>query len=230
MKAIIEEAGDHVANGFKALKLKIGKNQVFDRQAIIDVRSQFPDVTLMADANHAYNLNDAIAIGRVLDENNYAFFEEPIAPHHYSDFAKLRAKLDLAIATGECEQTRYGFRSLVESGGVDILQPDLAFCGGISEGLKIRALADSFGVSVTPHAWGTWIGFAAALHFHATAPPNPGRHENQLYFLECDNSENPVKDRAFAEKIEIRDGFAILPHKPGLGIAVDKSELRQFIV
>lgn len=230
LKTIIAEASHHVARGFKALKLKIGKNPAFDHKAIIDVRNQFPDVILMADANHAYNLNEAIGIGRVLDENNYAFFEEPIAPHHYSDFAKLHAKLDLAIATGECEQTRYGFRPLVESGGVDILQPDLAFCGGISEGLKIRALADSFGISVTPHAWGTWIGFAAALHFHATAPPNPGRHENHLYFLECDNSENPVKDRAFTEKIEIGDGYAILPQKPGLGIVIDKSELRNFIV
>ena len=230
LKAIIEEACDHAANGFKALKLKIGKNPVFDRRSIIDVRTHLADAILMADAKQAYNLNEAVGIARVLDENNYAFFEEPIAPHHYKDFTKLRTKLDLAIATGECEQTRYGFRSLVESGGVDILQPDLAFCGGVSEGLKIRALADSFGVSVTPHAWGTWIGFAAALHFHATAPPNPGRHENQLYFLECDNSENPVKDRAFAEKIEIRDGYAILPQKPGLGIAIDKSELRQFIV
>ena len=230
LKTIMAEASQHVGRGFKALKLKIGKNPAFDRKAIIDVRDQFPDVILMADANHAYNLNEAIGIGRVLDENNYAFFEEPIAPHHYSDFAKLRAKLDLAIATGECEQTRYGFRTLVESGGVDILQPDLAFCGGISEGLKIRALADSFGISVTPHAWGTWIGFAAALHFHATAPPNPGRCENNIYFLECDNSENPIKERAFVEKIEIRDGYAILPHKPGLGITIDKSELRPFTV
>ena len=230
LKTIIAEASHHVDRGFKALKLKIGKNPAFDRKTIIDVRNQFPDMILMADANHAYNLNEATGIGRVLDENNYAFFEEPIAPHHYSDFAKLRAKLDLAIATGECEQTRYGFRAIVESGGVDILQPDLAFCGGVSEGLKIRALADSFGISVTPHAWGTWIGFAAALHFHATAPPNPGRHENHLYFLECDNSENPVKDRAFSEKIEIDDGYAILPQKPGLGVVVDISELAKFIV
>jgi D-galactarolactone cycloisomerase len=230
LKTILAEASQHVALGFSALKLKIGKNPAFDHKAIVAVRNQFPDVILMADANHAYNLNEAVKIGRTLDEYSYTFFEEPIAPHHYNDFAKLRAKLDLAIATGECEQTRYGFRTLVESGGVDILQPDLAFCGGISEGVKIRALADSFGISVTPHAWGTWIGFAAALHFHATAPPNPGRHENQLCFLECDNSENPVKDNAFAEKIEIRDGSAILPQGPGLGVRVETSVLKQFVV
>ena len=230
LRTIIAEASQHIDRGFEALKLKIGKNPVFDRKVIINVRKEFPEVILMADANHAYNLNEAINIGRVLDENDYAFFEEPIAPHHYRDFAKLSAKLDLAIATGECEQTRYGFRTLVESGGVDVLQPDLAYCGGISEGLKIRALADSFGISVTPHAWGTWIGFAAALHFHATTPPNPGRHENHIFFLECDNSENPIKDRAFVEKIEICNGHAILPPKPGLGITIDKSELRHFTV
>jgi D-galactarolactone cycloisomerase len=230
IQIISDEAAQHVESGFKALKMKIGKNEAFDRRVIETVRQRFPDLTLMADANHAYNPNEALRMGRVLEANGYSFFEEPVAPHAYEDFAFLRAKLDVAIATGECEQTRFGFRRLIESGGVDILQPDLAHCGGISEGLKIRALANAFGVDVTPHAWGTWIGFAAALHFHAVCPHNPGRYEIQPLYLECDNSENPFKDRAFTEKILIKDGRAHLPQGLGLGVQVDKDALDEFIV
>jgi D-galactarolactone cycloisomerase len=113
---------------------------------------------------------------------------------------------------------------------VDILQPDLAHCGGLSEGVKIRTLANAVGVDVTPHAWGTWIGFAAALHFHAVNPPNPGRFEPRQLFLECDNSENPVKTRAFSRSITVTNGFAELPREPGLGIEVEPGVLDEFIV
>lgn len=228
LDVILEEAHRHVDAGFRALKIKVGKNLRFDRMLIEQMRSVFPDATLMADANHAYSLSEATQIGRVLDANRYSFFEEPLAPHALEDYARLRDKLDIAIATGECEQTRFGFRRLIESDGVDIIQPDLAFCGGISEGVKIRTLANSHGVDVTPHAWGTWIGFAAALHFHAAAPPNPGRFEQPTLFMECDNSESPVRDRVFKAKVTVKDGMAMVPESPGLGVEVDREVMLQF--
>ena len=228
--AILDEAEEHIRSGFQALKIKVGKNPEFDIKLIEAVRNRFAEIVLFADANHAYSLSEAVRIGRVLDANKYSFFEEPLAPHALEDFSLLRGKLDLAIATGECEQTRFGFRRLIECGGIDILQPDLAFCGGVSEGTKIRAMANAFGIDVTPHAWGTWIGFAAALHFHATAPPNPGRFEDELFFLECDNSENPVKSQVFSEPIVMESGFAVVPDKEGLGITVDKKALNRFLV
>lgn len=230
IQEILNEAAHHVDVGFRALKIKIGKNLAFDRRLAETMRAKFPDLTLMADANHAYSLNEAVQIGRVLEDNGYLFFEEPLAPHAFEDYVLLRKKLDVAITSGECEQTRFGFRRLIESGGVDIVQPDLAFCGGISEGLKIRALANAFGVDVTPHAWGTWIGFAAALHFHSIAPPNPGRFEDELLFLECDNSESPVRDQIFSEKITVKDGNALVPVRPGLGIEVNKDAMERFKV
>jgi len=140
----------------------------------------------------------------------------------------LRSKLDIAIASGECEQTRFGFRRLIESRGVDIIQPDLACCGGISEGVRIRVLANTFGVDVTPHVWGTWIGFAAALHFHSVAPPNPGRLEDELLLLECDRSESPIRDGVFCEKITVKGGKALVPDCPGLGVKVDREAMARF--
>ncbi len=230
IECIKDEAHSYAALGFDALKLKIGKNLVFDKRLLKKMRREFPAMLLMADANHAYNYNEALRIGRILEENDYSFFEEPVAPHAYEDFARLRSRIDTAIATGESEQTRYGFRRLIESEAVDIIQPDLSFCGGISEGLKIRSLANSYNVDVTPHAWGTWIGFSAALHFHATNLPNPGRHEANQLRLECDNSEHPIKSECFSKMIAIEDGFAILPQGPGLGIEVDKNALKKFEV
>ncbi len=222
---ILQEAAQNLENGFAALKLKTGKNLEWDLRLIKTVREKFPRAKLMADSNHAYNLAQAVKIGRLLDELDFLFFEEPLAPHALEQFALLRAKLDVPLATGECEQTRFGFRRLLESGGADIIQPDLAHCGGISEGLKIRAMANAMGVDVTPHAWGTWIGFAAALHFHATCPPNPGKFEPEPLYLECDNSENPAKEKLFSIGIEINHGKAVLPDGPGLGIEIYRNAL-----
>jgi D-galactarolactone cycloisomerase len=227
LEIILDEAANNLESGFLALKIKTGKNMAFDLRLIRKVRERFPEAMLLADANHAYSLSEAVRLGRVLDELDYRFFEEPLAPHAFEQFKMLRAKLDLPLATGECEQTRFGFRRLLESGGADIIQPDLAHCGGISEGLKIRAMANAMGVDVTPHAWGTWIGFAAALHFHATCPPNPGKFEPEPLYLECDNSENPAKERLFSRGIEIKKGRAVLPDEPGLGIEVDLKALKQ---
>ncbi|HIE52697.1 MAG TPA: mandelate racemase/muconate lactonizing enzyme family protein [Armatimonadetes bacterium] len=224
----LQEAARYVEAGFRAVKIKIGKNLTFDRQVVEALRAAFPHLTLMADANHAYSLNEALWMGRVLEDNGYFFFEEPLAPHALEDYALLRSKLEVAIASGESEQTRFGFRRLIETGGVDIVQPDLAFCGGISEGLKIRALANAFGVDVTPHAWGTGIGFAAALHFHAVAPPNPGRLEGELLFLECDCSENPLREQVLSETIAVEDGYAVVPNRPGLGVEVNQEALAKF--
>ena len=227
--SILDEARRHTSSGFQGLKIKIGKNLNFDQRLIEAIRKEFPEVNLMADGNHAYSYHEALRVGHVLDENDFLFFEEPLAPHAYEDYALLRSRLNTALASGECEQTRFGFRRIIEHGSVDIIQPDLAFCGGISEALKIRALANTFGVDITPHAWGTWIGFAAALAFHATNPPNPGRHETEPLLLECDMSENAIKKECFSTDIVIENGFAELPDSPGLGVRVNNSALKAFL-
>jgi D-galactarolactone cycloisomerase len=184
----------------------------------------------MADANRAYSLREAVQVGRALEECGFLFFEEPLAPHALEDYARLRAKLDVPLAAGESEQTRFGFRRVIEAGAIDVAQPDLAFCGGISEGLKIRAIANAAGVDVTPHAWGTPVGFAAAVHFHATAPPNPGRFEDELLLLECDHSDSPVREKVCPVHVEVEDGHARLPDRPGLGVEVDRDALTEFLV
>jgi D-galactarolactone cycloisomerase len=131
------------------------------------MREALPETSLMADANHAYDLPEAIAIGRVLDDHGFAWFAEPLSPEYEGQFRQLHDKLDVPLATGECEQTRYGFQRLLSAGGVQIAQPDLAYGGGPCEALRIRTVASSLGVNVIPHCRGTMLNLAAATHFLA---------------------------------------------------------------
>ncbi len=228
LEIILEEAASYVALGYQALKIKVGKNIDFDIRQIRTMRATFPDIALMADSNHAYDLPEAVKVGRVLDECSYSWFEEPLSPNHGRLFTKLAEKLDLPLATGECEQTRWGFQDLLSAGGIAIAQPDLAYCGGPSEALKIRAIASSHGVNVIPHAWGTMLNLATAAHFLASTFVEPGRAETTPPLLEIDQTPNPLRDELYSTPLEIKNGIASVPTLPGLGVEPDREALARF--
>lgn len=227
---ILTEAAGYVEQGYGALKIKVGKNLAFDKRLIAELRRACPDTRLMADSNHAFDLPEAIEIGRKLDEYGYSWFEEPLSPQHPELFRQLSDKLDVPIATGECEQTRWGFETLLSAGGVQIAQPDLAYCGGPSEALKIRAIASSKGVNVIPHAWGTMLNLATALHFLASTFMEPGRLEAAQPILETDRTPNPMRDEMYSTALEIKNGQAIVPTGPGLGVEPDRDAMQQFTI
>lgn len=228
--SLIEEALEYRRQGFAALKIKVGKNVDFDRRLIAAMRDALPDCRLMADANHAYDLAEAVRVGAVLDEHEFLWFEEPLSPEHPQLYRQLHAKLRLPLAGGESEQTRYGFQQLLSAGGVQIAQPDLAYCGGPSEALKIRGIASSLGINVTPHCWGTMLNLAAATHFLAATCAEPGRAESPPRLLEYDRTPNPLRDDIFETAVVVRGGIARVPDQPGLGVAVDRSAMDPLLV
>ena len=230
METILGEAQAHWEGGFRALKIKIGKNPSFDRHLIDAMRETFPEAQLMADSNHGYSLSEAISMGRRLSEADYAWFEEPLHPDLVNQFRQLSDAVTVPIATGECEQTRWGFQTLLETGGVQVAQPDLAYCGGPSEGLKIRAIASSLGVSVVPHCWGTQLNLACTTHFNATTVVEPGRLEAAEPTLELDRTENPLRDDMYAVPVDVDQGTARVPTGPGLGVEVDRKAMERFCV
>jgi len=230
IERLVAEASEYFEEGFQALKIKVGKNPVFDVELIARMRQALPTATLMADANHAYDLSEAIRVGGALDDYGFAWFEEPLSPEHPGLYRQLHEKLRVPLASGECEQTRYGFQQLLSSGGVHLAQPDLAYCGGPSEALKIRAVASSLGVNVVPHCWGTMLNLAAATHFIAATYQEPGRAEDAGPILEYDRTVNPLRDELFAAPIEIERAVARVPTAPGLGVTVDPSALATFRV
>ena len=219
-----DEAQRYVAMGFTAVKGKIGLLSVADdvrrmealREAVGD------DVLLMTDANHAYNRPTALRVGRSLEALGFHWFEEPLVPEDLDGCAALRRQLDIAIATGETEYTRYGFLELLRRDAADILQPDLARCGGLSEALRIRALATSFHTPICLHVWGSAVALAAALHFCAAQAPQPHtampRSPENEPMLEYDCNPNPLREDLLARPFALEGDQVLVPQSPGLGI------------
>ena len=230
LEEILEKAADYVGQGYQALKIKVGKNIAFDKKLATEMHRTFPAIRLMADANHAYDLPEAIEVGRVLDECRFAWLEEPLSPELHLQYRQLSDKLDLPLATGECEQTRWGFQTLLAAGGVQIAQPDLAYCGGPTEAIKIRSIASSLGINVVPHAWGTILNLASAAHFLASADVEPGRGEVVEPLLEVDSTPNPMRDEMYSVFMEITEGKVKVPTAPGLGVEPDRLAMESFCV
>ncbi|MBM4461188.1 MAG: hypothetical protein FJ011_26105 [Chloroflexi bacterium] len=136
--------------------------------------------------------------------------------------------VNIPIAGGEAEFTRYGFRSLIAQAAVDILQPDLCSAGGISEGLKIAALARAWSTRVTPHVWGAGVAIAAALHFIAALPDQPPSLNPASALLELDRIENPLREELLGAPLQIADSCAHVPQGPGLGIEVNEDALAAY--
>src|SRR5262249_51233978 len=149
----------------RGVKAQIGRNLSYDGALVRALREALPDATLMADAGIAYDLPEAMAIGRELEKAEFIWFEDPISPGYPQQDQHLSERLRRPLAAGEWEQTRWGFQALLSTGGVSVAQVNLAFCGGLTEALQIRAVAASHGVHVTPAGAGTMLNLAAALHF-----------------------------------------------------------------
>ncbi len=187
-----------------------------------------PGIRIMVDANHAYDALGAIRLGRLIEPYDIAWFEEPVPPEDLAGYREVKAALSIPIAGGEAEFTRWGFRPLITERLVDILQPDIAAAGGISETKKIADMANAFGVRVNPHVWGTAVALAASLQLIACLPHNPpGLHPIEP-LLEFDQSEHPIRMAVVTEPIVQQDGWVVIPDGLGLGIEIDRAALAKF--
>lgn len=227
---LLDEAAGYVSEGFRFLKVKLGKNMEYDREQVRRFRERFPFIQIAADSNHAYSFKEALQIGKLLEGLNYSWFEEPLAPDNYKDMARLREALHVPIAAGECEQTRFGFMRLAEAGSLDIYQPDLAYCGGITEFQKINAIASSVCADLVPHCWGLKVNLAVAASAISCVPENPGRFERRKVFLEADRTEHPVRDAIFLEGHSIHDGHFHFNDLPGLGVEINEAAMAEYVV
>ena len=171
---------------------------------------------------------EALDLVRRVDDCAIAWFEEPLAPDDYEGYRELRARSSIPIAAGECECGVAGFHQLFNAYAVDIAQPDLCACGGLTEGQRIAALARAHFVDVTPYCWGTGIGFAVGLHFLSTVDVQPGRLRALEPFLEMDRTENPLRDLLTTPRFQPVDGCVAVPAGPGLGVDVDAKRLEEF--
>ena len=240
-----ESVADHVARfrdeaaairegGFVAAKMKVGLGVRHDIRLARAVREGVgDDYPFMVDANHAYDTSQALEMGRALDDLGAHWFEEPVAPEDRAGYRFLRERLTTPIAGGEAEFTRFGWRDLLDSGGLSLAQPEVCALGGISEYLKVLALCQARLVPVTNHVWGSAVAVAVNIHLTAALEPMPGGLFPAEPWLEFDTTHNAFRDELLEEPLAIqaqvaKDGGVSVPSKPGIGVDPDRDFIAHY--
>ncbi len=230
------EANQIKEKNFKAMKMKIGLGPKEDLKLVSAVRDTIgSEFKLMVDANHAYNKNDALYVGKGLDEMNIYWFEEPVAPEDYDGYKELKEKLKTNIAGGEAEFTKYGWNQLIKNNCIDIAQPEVCGLGGITEYLKVSALAQSNFIPIVNHVWGSALSVAVNLHLLTTLPDMPGGLFPTKSMLEFDTTEKNIFITDLAEEkfsildqVKNKNGFASPLENIGIGINPNKDFIKKY--
>ena len=231
-----DEAAAIAEMGFVATKMKVGLGPADDIRLVEAVRRRLGgDFRLMVDANHGYTTSEALQVGLALDALGVHWFEEPVAPEDREGYRELRARLATNVAGGEAEFTRWGWRSLLEGRCLDIAQPEVCALGGISEYLKVLALAHAHFTPVVNHVWGSGLAVAVNLHLLTAMPPLPGGLHPWEPMLEFDTTPNLFRDELLRDDLGVWDavragGHATAPAGPGIGVEPDRAFLERFAV
>ena len=231
-----KEANQIKEKNFKAMKMKVGLGPKEDLKLVSAVREAIgDDFKLMVDANHAYNKNDALYVGRGLDEMEIYWFEEPVAPEDYDGYKELKERLKTNIAGGEAEFTKYGWNQLIKNNCIDIAQPEVCGLGGITEYLKVSALAQSNFIPIVNHVWGSALSVAVNLHLLTSLPDMPGGLFPTKSMLEFDTTEKNIFITDLAEEkfsildqVKDKDGFATPLENIGIGINPKKDFIKEY--
>ena len=230
-----DEAAAIKSSGFVATKMKVGLGPKQDVQLAESVRRGVgDDFPFMVDANHCYTVDQALYVGRALEELDAYWFEEPVAPEDLDGYRELRSQLKINIAGGEAEFTRWGWRNLLEKRCLDIAQPEVCALGGISEYLRVLALAQAHFTQVINHVWGSAVAIATNLQLLAVIPPLPGGIHPQEPMLEFDTTDNKFRDDLLTEPLNIQrqvaknGGYVPIPDVPGHGAEPNREFLEHF--
>jgi L-alanine-DL-glutamate epimerase-like enolase superfamily enzyme len=201
--------------GFTAAKIKVGRFDLKDDERRIKLALQLAGKRrIMVDANQKFTVAEALERGKVYQELGCYWYEEPIVPHDHAGYAQLAQKLEIRIATGENEYTRYSFADLISRRGVDVVQPDGRRAGGVSERMEIAAIADGFGLPIASHGGGP-----ADLHMLLAMP-------NAIYM----ESGSFKGQSSTVEKLQMQNSAVLAPQTPGMGSELRPDYIRKFKV
>ena len=222
-ESLAEEAGQFVAAGFRAVKLRIGGDSVTADIARVEaVRAALgPEIDILTDANTGYSLADARRAMPALAACQVGWLEEPFPGHDYRLYRQAKTFAQLPLAAGENHYTRFEFSRLIEEGSVDILQPDLSKCGGITEALRIAAMASADKLPIHLHT-SQGINMTAAVQVLSAI-------ENGGYFEADCSLNNPLRDELIDPPIRVAADGTISPSdKPGIGVDVDEEMILRY--
>ncbi|MCA9425949.1 MAG: mandelate racemase/muconate lactonizing enzyme family protein [Candidatus Omnitrophica bacterium] len=212
LKGLVEESGA------KAVKFRVGGRMSRNQDALPNrTKTLIPlsreelgeEIAIHADSNSSYDPPHAIEIGRMLEEIDAVYFEEPCPFDHLEETKEVTDTLTIPVAGGEQEFSEWRFRWMIQNRGVDIVQPDLHYYGGLIRSTRVARMADLAGMPTTVHISGGF-GFVYMLHF-ASFTPDIGR------FQEYKREIEDYRDW-FDPPLSIKDGSLIVPEGPGVGI------------
>jgi L-alanine-DL-glutamate epimerase-like enolase superfamily enzyme len=179
------------------------------------IRETFGDeMALYADANGFYSVDEAIRVGRLLEEYNYRFFEEPVRFDWYEETKQVADALAIPVAGGEQEYSLHGFRWLIANDGLQIVQPDNYYFGGMIRSMKVARMAHAFGKTCTPHMSGGGLGYLYMIHFVSALPNACAHHEFK-------GLRTNVQFECKTSPLLVVDGKIKVPTGPGLGVEID---------
>jgi len=219
----------YLAAGFRAIKLRLGTSPAVDAAMARRVRERIgAAMPLMVDLNQGFAFGPAADLAHRLVESDVRWLEEPMAHDNLAAYRRLADQVPIPLAGGESLFGVQAFRDVAASGVLGFLQPDLALCGGITEGLKIAALAEAFDMALVPHVWGTAVNFNASLHFAAILP-HRGGHGMPCPLFEYDFSYNPLRTMC-GEILPDASGAVAVPDGPGLGLDLGPGRFASHLV
>jgi L-alanine-DL-glutamate epimerase-like enolase superfamily enzyme len=212
-KRAISEAFEE---GFSAVKIKVGRASRDEDVRRINAAREIAgkDRRVMVDANQAFDLNEAIRRGRIYQQLGCYWYEEPMPPYDHVAYAELARELDIRIATGENEYTKYAYADLISRRGVDIVQPDNRRSGGVSEWMEIAAIAAGFGLDVASHGGGP-----TNVHMLLAMP-------NAIYL----ESGSLKGQSSSLEKLRMENGEILAPETAGMGSELRPDFVRKYKV
>ncbi len=210
--------------GFQAVKMRVGvMDGVVEASAerVQAARTALgPDVKLMADAHGTFSVTEAKRFCRLTEDSNLYWLEEPVSPDNKPGTAEVRASTSTAIAAGESEFTRFDIRDLINLQAVDVLQPDAAIVGGISETWRIAALASTYELELAPHCWGSALSFMAGASIAFAS--------SSASIIEFSSGGNPMMFDLVNEDIRAVEGMIIKPQDPGLGLTLNWDFIKEY--
>ncbi|HEX2337496.1 MAG TPA: mandelate racemase/muconate lactonizing enzyme family protein, partial [Hyphomicrobiaceae bacterium] len=214
--ALLEQTDAHLAKGFRAIKMKVGRERMSEDVAkVAAMRNHLGDeFPLMVDANMKWTADEAIRRARALHDYDLVWLEEPTIPDDVAGHARIAREGGIAIATGENFRTLWEFKQMIAAGGVSYPEPDVTNCGGVTVFMKVAHLAEAHNLPVTSHG-------AHDLTVHLLAAcPNRSYLEAHGFGL----------DRYIANPMQLSDGYATAPDRPGHGIDFDWQALQRLRV
>ena len=222
LQKLVEETGA------QAIKFRLGGRMRYDDEstkrdlALIPLtRKVFGSgMTIYADGNGSYDVPMALRIGRLIEEQKFGFYEEPVPFDYYEETKQIADTLEIPIALGEEEMSIRGFRRIIETKTAQVIQPDILYFGGMIRSIRVARMAEAAGLNCTPHMSGGGLGYLYVAHF-ASCIPNCGAHQ------EYKGEDEGLPATSDTSSLKSVKGVLRVPSGPGLGITIDPDLLRK---